>query len=194
MEGIVLPFTPDSVEYGVEFTPRGEKVLNLLSFSEGEDALSSQDTIVANRPYLASVYAPFAKVPVTFVAKGKSTAEEFVYDVNYTPAAEEISARGGMFTLRGSFDGIADIAEAYVLDEAGVAFSRVVADSVAALRPFSVYANANVADAPASLAVGTHPIWVLNPVSSRVSGSKLYRSNTIDLASETPGRFNILHT
>ena len=83
--GIVLPFTPDSVEYGVEFTPRGEKVLNLLSFSEGEDALSSQDTIVANRPYLASVYAPFAKVPVTFVAKGKSTAEEFVYDVNYTP-------------------------------------------------------------------------------------------------------------
>ncbi len=185
--GIVLPFTPDSVKYGVEFTPRGEKVLNLLSFSEGEDALSSQDTIVANRPYLASVYAPFAKVPVTFVAKGKSTAEEFVYDVNYTPAAEEISARGGMFTLRGSFDGIADIAEAYVLDEAGVAFSRVVADSVAALRPFSVYANANVADAPASLAVGTHPIWVLNPVSSRVSGSKLYRSNTIDLASETPG-------
>lgn len=186
-KGIVLPFAPTEVTYGAEFNKRGDSApLTLLTFgSEADATMTRAETILPNRPYLASVYAPFEKVPVTFSATGRSTAEEFVYDVNYSPIAEEICARGGEFTLYGGFNGVKDGIDAlYVLDGNGVAFNRVDA-SETAVAPFSVYACGNTAAAAESFTVGTHPVWVFDPTATKESGSKLYRSNTVGLASQT---------
>ncbi|MDE5953098.1 MAG: chitobiase/beta-hexosaminidase C-terminal domain-containing protein, partial [Duncaniella sp.] len=186
-KGIILPFTPDSVVYGEEFVPRGGKVINLLTLNSDEDAaFTSADSIVANRPYLANVHAPFAKVPVTFIAGGKTSDSEIVYDVAFTPLAEEMSVRGSEFSLYGAYATDNDNADVYTLDENGVAFRRAVADSVA-VSPFSVFVRPNVALASDSVAVGLHPVWVFNPAPANDNGFKLYRSGSVELLSETAG-------
>lgn len=186
-KGIILPFTPDSVVYGEEFVPRGGKVINLLTLNSDEDAaFTSADSIVANRPYLANVHAPFAKVPVTFIAGGKTSDSEIVYDVAFTPLAEEMSVRGSEFSLYGAYAADNDNADVYTLDENGVAFRRAVADSVA-VSPFSVFVRPNVALASDSVAVGLHPVWVFNPAPANDNGFKLYRSGSVELLSETAG-------
>ncbi|MDE5672064.1 MAG: leucine-rich repeat protein, partial [Duncaniella sp.] len=186
-KGVILPFAPDSVAYGEEFVPRGEKVLNLLTLnSEEGDTFTSADSIVANRPYLANLHAPFAKVPVTFIAGGKTSDSEIVYDVAFTPLAEEMSVRGSEFSLYGAYAADNDNADVYTLDENGVAFRRAVADSVA-VSPFSVFVRPNVALASDSVAVGLHPVWVFNPAPANDNGFKLYRSGSVELLSETAG-------
>ena len=69
--GIVLPFTPTEFEFGKEFTPRDNDGISLISFAdENAETLTPVDTIKANHPFLANVYAPFESVPVTFSATG----------------------------------------------------------------------------------------------------------------------------
>lgn len=186
-KGVILPFAPDSVAYGEEFVPRGEKVLNLLTLnSEEGDTFTSADSIVANRPYLANLHAPFATVPVTFIARGKSADSEIVYDVNYTPLAEEMSVNGRGLTLYGAYGADNDKSDVYVLDENGVAFRRAATDSVA-VTPFSVFVCPSETQLPDSVAVGSHPLWVFNPAPANDNGFKLYRSGSVELLSETAG-------
>lgn len=187
-KGILLPFAPTSVEYGKEFTPRVENPLTLLSFSDATaDRLTACSAIEANRPYLASVHAPFDMVPVRFSAKGTSTLEEFVFDVPFTPSPEEIKAEGKDFVLWGSFDGSVTSDNIYTLDENGIAFSSSAPDALRTVSPFGAYMCAVDADAASTFAIGTHPVWVYDPVSTRESGEKLYRSSKIDLTTKTVG-------
>ncbi len=185
-KGIVLPFDADlaSVGYDKEFAPRGE-VLSLLSFTgKDSETMTSQTAVKANTPYLASINAPFENVAVTFSATGKSTTDNFVYDINSTPGAEEICAPGKDYTLYGGFNGVKNGGETiYTLDEKGVAFNRAEIDDEPEVGPFSVYACANNAEAAASFEVGTHPLWVFEPTSG--TANEIYRSTGIELSSKT---------
>lgn len=185
--GLILPFTPDTFVYGEEFTPRTENALTLLSLNGSEDnAFTAAEGIVANKPYLANVHAPFAKVPVTFIATGKSSDNETVYDVAFTPVAEGMSIRGSEFTLYGAYNDDNDMTNAYVLNENGTSFRHIDADSVTS-SPFSVFVRPNGAVSADSIPVGTHPVWVFNPASANDNGFKLYRSETVKLSTETAG-------
>lgn len=187
-KGIVLPFTPDTVEYVKEFTPRGGNPLGLLSFSDASgETLTPSDNIEANRPYMASICAPFDSIPVRFIAKGRSTSGESVYDVPFTPSPEDIRADGSDFVLLGSFDGSVTDNDIYTLDDNGISFRRAVADSVNAVRPFSAYLRAVASDAPDTFNVGIHPVWVCDPVSSIKPEEGLYRSSRVDLSTGTAG-------
>lgn len=185
---ILLPFSPTAIEYGKEFTPRGENPLTLLTFADiSNEELTQSSVIEANRPYLASVCAPFDTINVRFIAKGKSSADEFVYDVPFTPAEEDLKAEGRNFTLFGSFDTSVKKDEIYKLDENGIAFNRVSVDTISNVAPFGAYMCANTPDAPATFNVGTHPVWVYNPFSTKESGASMYRSSKIDLSTKTSG-------
>ncbi|MDE6187144.1 MAG: chitobiase/beta-hexosaminidase C-terminal domain-containing protein, partial [Duncaniella sp.] len=185
--GLILPFTPDTFVYGEEFTPRTENALTLLSLNGSEDnAFTAAEGIVANQPYLANVHAPFAKVPVTFIATGKSSDNETVYDVAFTPVAEGMSIRGSEFTLYGAYNDDNDMTNAYVLNENGTSFRHIDADSVTS-SPFSVFVRPNGAVSADSIPVGKHPVWVFNPASANDNGFKLYRSETVKLSTETAG-------
>lgn len=187
-KGFALPFAPTAVEYGEEFAPRGENPLSLLSFADAADGkLTPCSVIEANRPYLANVHAPFDTLSVRFIAEGKSTPDEFVYDVPFTPSPEEIKAAGKDFILFGSFDGSANADNIYTLDENGIAFTPAVSDNLRKVAPFDTYMCAVAPEASASFVVGTHPVWVFNPVSSREAGKGLYRSSKIDLSTKTAG-------
>ncbi len=186
-KGIILPFTPDEIVYGEDFTPRGEKVLNIMSFSSESDAsLSNAEKIVANTPYFANMHAPFGKVTVTFSAKGKSTGDQLEYDITTSPQPEALKAIGSGFTLYGSFNGRSVGSTPYLINETGSALTKADEPS-ATIAPFSVYACANDASSPAVFNIGSHPIWVVEPESSKESGSKLYRSERIELTSQTEG-------
>ncbi|MCM1331007.1 MAG: C10 family peptidase [Bacteroides sp.] len=185
-KGIVLPFAPSSFEFGKEFTQRGEKPLTLRSFTdETAEIMTEVDAIKANHPYLASVYAPIDTIPVTFHATGLSTESEIVYDVPFTPASEEINARGKNFSLYGCYDSGNATGDIYALDKNGIAF--VMTDDNSNAVPFSTFLRANGSNTPDSFNVGTHPVWVFNPTASKESGSKLYRSSKIELTSTTDG-------
>ncbi len=186
-KGLVIPFTPDSCIYGKDFTPRRGEVLSMLSFENEEaETMSPQTMIVANRPFMANVCAPFDSVPVTFVARGKSSSEEFVYDVEFTPTPHELKACGKGMTLYGSYDGTLAEEEIRVLDANGALFVGRGSAEASEVGPFSTYLAADDASAD-SLAVGEHPLWVFDPVPSKASGSKLYRSSTVALESKTSG-------
>lgn len=186
-KGIILPFTPDEIVYGEDFTPRGEKVLNIMSFSgESDSSLSPAENIVANTPYFANMHAPFESMSVTFSAKGKSTGDQLEYDITTSPQPEELKATGSGFTLYGSFNGKSVQSSPYLINDDGSALSKAV-ESSSAVAPFSVYACADDVSSPAVLNIGNHPLWVFDPKSSRESGSKLYRSELIDLTSQTKG-------
>lgn len=187
-KGIVVPFMPTSVEYGKEFSPRGENPLTLMSFADAADtALSVCDVIEANRPYLASVCAPFDTIPVRFVAKGKTADGELVYDVPFTPSPEEIRADGKDFCLYGSFDGSGVDGQVYMLDDKGMVFRKISDSSASEAVPFGTYLRAVGLSASDEFSIGLHPVWVHDPVSTRKSGESLYRSSLVDLSSATPG-------
>lgn len=187
-KGIVLPFAPTAFELGEEFAPRRENPFTLLSFaSVADDRLMPCESLEANIPYLASVYAPYDTVPVRFIATGQSTADDYVYDVPFTPAPEDIRTDGHDFTLLGTFDGSVISGNIYSLDSDGIAFRRVNTDSLNIVKPFETYLHAVSAGAPDSLNVGTHPVWVYNPESSIKSGDMLYHSSKVDFSTKTDG-------
>ena len=184
---IMLPFQPTEMTIGEKIAEREGSGLHLLSF-DGEDAeqLTAQSSILPNRPYLANVCAPFASVPVTFTATARvQDGESVVYDVPFTPVPEETVAAGKEFSLYGSYDGQTRPVAYLMLNEEGSRFQAVDSDSVAAVKPFSAYLVANDGIDKAEMAVGEHPLWIHNPESAGVGGTKLYRSGKIDIASAT---------
>lgn len=187
-KGIVLPFAPTKVEYVEKFTPRGENPLTLLSFSDtSDDKFAVCTDIEANRPYLASVCAPFDMVSVRFSAVGQSASDNSVYDVPFTPSPEEIKANGRDFTLFGSLDGSVAADVVYTLDESGTMFSRVGPDVVCSVSTFGTYMCPTTPDTADTFTVGTHPVWVYEPVPTIKPEEKLYRSSRIDLSTKTAG-------
>lgn len=184
--GLIVPFTPDSISYGIEFTPRSGNPLTLLSFEEGEEWLTPSAAIEANRPYLANVHAPADTVAVTFIAKGKSTEDTVVYDVPFTPSDEELASGNDNYTLYGVYtSGSVSADNSYMTDSVGATFSRVAPDSAAVVAPFAVYLRHGDASAPASLQIGNHAVWVFEPCQVDSYGSMRYRSELVELASAT---------
>lgn len=187
-KGIMLPFAPEGMEYGVEFASRKGSGLSLVSF-DGEDSLvmTSQDSILPNRPYMASVSAPYSEVPVTFYAEGQSLSDSIVYDVPFTPIPEELVAKGKDYSLYGSFDGEMRAVTCYALNEKGDSFERVEGEGSVGFLPFSVYLGANGSVTAHEFRIGSHPFWVFDPVASKEDGSVLYRSDKIELSTQTEG-------
>lgn len=184
---IILPFQPTEMKIEAEFGQRNGSGIHFLSF-DGEDAveLTEQSALLPNRPYLANVCAPFASVPVTFTAKARvQDGDEIVYDVTYTPVPEELVAVGKDFSLYGSYDGQTRPLVCYNLNEDASKFIRHDDSESASVMPFSAYLVANEGSNKAEMAIGRHPVWVYDPVSVGVNGTKLYRSNLIDMATAT---------
>lgn len=183
--GIMLPFSPTAHVYGKEIPAREGSGLTLLSF-DGADAsaLTSADKIVANRPYMAHVSAPYSSVPVTFYADAFEGREDGSFDVPFTPVAEETLAAGKDYTLYGSYDSYTRSGSVFTLNAQGDAFEPT--DSVATLAPFSAYIIA--ADGvSAPLSIGQHPVWVRDPESTIAADSILSRADLITLDCLTPG-------
>ncbi|MDE5883330.1 MAG: leucine-rich repeat protein, partial [Muribaculaceae bacterium] len=185
---IMLPFQPTSVTIGEQFPNREGSGLHILSFDDEEsEVLTEQMEFLPNRPYLANVAAPFSTVPVTFTAVARQQdGDEVIYDVPFTPVPEETVAVGKEFSLYGSYDGQTRPVACYMLNEQGSTFvSPVDAAKAKTVKPFSAYLTANYATDKAEIEVGEHPIWVMDPQSAGVTGTKLYRSNKIELESLT---------
>ena len=170
------------MKVGAEFGERQGSGIHFISF-EGEDSeeLTEQTEILPNRPYLANVCAPFASVPVTFTASARN--EEGSFDVPFTPVPEELVAVGKEFSLYGSYDGQTRPVVCYSLNEDASMFIRPEGDESVAVPSFSAYLVANEGTDKAEMTIGKHPIWVREPAS--LAGTKLYRSNLIDIASAT---------
>lgn len=185
--GLIVPFVPDLISYGIEFTPRSENPLSLLSFEEGEEWLTSSAAIKANHPYLANVHAPADQVAVTFIAKGKSTEDTMVYDVPLTPSDEELVSCNDGYTLYGAYTSGCVSADnnCYVTDSIGATFSRVSSHSVSAISPFAVYLRPRDISSLESLTIGNHAIWVFEPRQADIYGSSRYRSELVELTSAT---------
>ncbi|MDE6379496.1 MAG: leucine-rich repeat protein [Muribaculaceae bacterium] len=186
---IMLPFQPNDWKFGADFSDREGSGLQLLSF-DGEDAveLTRQTEFLPNRPYLANVSAPFASVPVTFTAKARVQEEgEVIYDVPFTPVPEDLVAVGRDFSLYGSYDGQTRPVVCYALNEEGSRFVRPASDEEnVVVTPFSAYVVANDGVDKEELVVGNHPLWIHEPISTGVAGTKLYRSEKIEMASASP--------
>lgn len=184
--GIMLPFSPTKWEYGVEFPEREGSGLALVSFSdENAEKMTPQTKLEANRPYLANVSAPFKSVPVTFYAETASTEDEFVYDVPVTPVPEEAVAVGKSYSLYGSYDGETSIGVCYGLNETADSFVRPAEGETAVVGAFGAYLRAND-DAAADIhVIGEHDLWICEPEGAGVSGTKLYRSDKIEMVSPT---------
>ena len=183
---VMLPFTPTDMVIGEEFDAREGSGVHFVTFANEEDeVLTSPTEMLPNRPYLANVCAPFASVPVTFTASAREQVEgeAVVYDVPFTPVPEETVAVGKEFSLYGSFDGQTRPVEIYLLNENGSAFIRSEATDSVTVKPFSAYLVANEGTVKTEMAVGEHPLWIHNPASAGVAGTKLYRSGKIELAS-----------
>ena len=183
---VMLPFTPTDMVIGEEFDAREGSGVHFVTFANEEDeVLTSPTEMLPNRPYLANVSAPFASVPVTFTASAREQVEgeAVVYDVPFTPVPEETVAVGKEFSLYGSFDGQTRPVEIYLLNENGSAFIRSEATDSVTVKPFSAYLVANEGTVKTEMAVGEHPLWIHNPASAGVAGTKLYRSGKIELAS-----------
>ncbi len=180
---IMVPFAPTDIEFGEEIGDREGSGLHLLSFDdENSEVLTAQTSVLSNRPYLANICAPYASVPVTFTAKTHGV--EGVYDVPFTPVPEETVAVGKIYSLYGSYDGETRLGELYVLNKEGSKFIRVANDE-SSVAPFSAYLCANNSVAASEMAIGEHPLWIYNPASAGVAGTKLYRSSQIELATES---------
>ncbi|MDE6512070.1 MAG: leucine-rich repeat protein, partial [Muribaculaceae bacterium] len=198
---IMLPFQPTEMKLGAEFAERVGSGINIVSF-DGEDSevMTPQTTILPNRPYLANVCAPFASVPVTFTASARVSVQDegeeevewseeesktVEFDVPFTPVPEDLKAEGKEFTLYGSFDGQTRPVVCYALNEDASKFVRPVDSESVAVTPFSAYLVANEGTVKSEMAIGEHPLWVREPASIGVAGTKLYRSSKIELASST---------
>lgn len=185
---IMLPFKPTGMEFGEKIGEREGSGLHILSF-DGENAemLTAQNEILPNHPYLANICAPYASVPVTFYASARKQVEgeDIVYDVPFTPVPEELVAVGKEFSLYGSYDGQTRPMVCYALNEDASKFIRPTATDDVTVNCFSAYLVANEGTAKSEIAIGEHPLWIREPAPAGVSGTKLYRSNLIDLASPT---------
>lgn len=187
-KGIMLPFTPTKMEYGVEFANREGSGITVVSFdSEDAETMTAQNGMKANHPYLANVSAPFVSVPVTFYAEANPEAEEGQYDVPFSPVPEETVAVGKNFSLFGSYDGQTVLGTCLALNEDASAFFVPAEEDSVAVRPFDAYLRANDGVALNEFTVGGHSYWVCDPMAAGVSGSKLYRSGLIEIASPTKG-------
>ncbi|MDE5877660.1 MAG: C10 family peptidase [Muribaculaceae bacterium] len=178
--GIILPFTPTGWEIvGKEYeydNKRGSKPYFVSFDNEEAEKLTEQNEFVANRPYLASVAAPFEFVPVTFYAKGAV--------IPITPMTDSIMVKGKNFSLIGSFDGETTIGTCYELNKDGNSFVLPEADK-ATVRPFGAYLRANNNAGIQKLEIGEHPLWIFDPIAAGPGGTKLYRSGKVELDSET---------
>ncbi len=184
---LILPFQPTEMKLDAEFAERVGSGIHIVSF-DGADAetLTEQTTLHPNVPYLANVCAPFASVPVTFTASARvQEGENIVYDVPFTPVPEELVAAGKEFSLYGSYDGQTRPVVCYALDEDASKFVRPVDSENVEVAPFSAYLVANEGTDKVEMAIGEHPIWVREPVSTGVAGTKLYRTSKIEIASPT---------
>ncbi|MDE6479396.1 MAG: chitobiase/beta-hexosaminidase C-terminal domain-containing protein, partial [Muribaculaceae bacterium] len=197
---IMLPFQPTEMKLDAEFANREGSGINILSF-DGEDAevMTPQTALLPNRPYLANVCAPYASVPVTFTASARvrvqedsaeeegadeeTTAVEF--DVPFTPVPEETVAVGKEFSLYGSYDGQTRPVVCYALNEDASKFVRPDDSESVTVKPFSAYLVANEGTVKSEMAIGEHPIWVREPESAGIAGTKLYRSDKVDMATPT---------
>ena len=186
--GIMLPFTPTSMEYGVEIGEREGAGIHLLSF-DGEDSetLTAQTAIVANHPYLVHVSAPYESVPVTFKAAARTDAEEGTYDIPFTPVPESLVAVAKNFSLYGSFDGETTTGECYAMDADKSKFVRPTENDSIKVGIFDAYLCANHGSNIEEFAIGEHPLWVVDPSSATVGGTQLYRSESITLTTPTNG-------
>ncbi|MDE6548143.1 MAG: chitobiase/beta-hexosaminidase C-terminal domain-containing protein, partial [Muribaculaceae bacterium] len=64
-------------------------------------------------------------------------------------------------------------------------FIRPEAAGEVSVMPFSAYLVANAGIDEAEMTIGDHPLWIREPASVGVGGTKLYRSGKIELASPT---------
>ncbi|MDE5848780.1 MAG: C10 family peptidase, partial [Muribaculaceae bacterium] len=181
---IMLPFQPTEMIIGEEFADRAGSGINIISFS-GEDAeeMTAQAELLPNYPYLANVCAPFAIVPVTFTASARN--EEGKFDIPFTPVPEDLKAEGKEFTLYGSYDGQTRPVVCYALSDDSSKFVRPADGETVSVMPFSAYLVANAGVDKAEMTIGEHPLWIHDPASTGVAGTKLYRSGKIELASKT---------
>ncbi len=187
---IILPFQPTEMKLGIDLdniADREGKGINLISFdSEDAEVMTNQTSLKPNRPYLANVCAPFASVPVTFTASARvQEGEDIVYDVPFTPVPEELVAAGKEFSLYGSYDGQTRPVVCYALNEDASKFVRPEDSENVEIAPFSAYLVANDGTAKTEMAIGDHPLWVREPASTNIGGTKLYRSDKIELATPT---------
>ncbi|MBD5310826.1 MAG: leucine-rich repeat protein, partial [Bacteroides sp.] len=178
--GIILPFTPTNWEIvGDEYkydNKRGSQPYFVSFDNEDSETLTEQKEFEANRPYLASVAAPFTFVPVTFYAEGTT--------VPITPMTDAITTKGKNFSLIGSFDGETTIGTCYELNENSDAFVST-GERKATVRPFGAYLLANGGSNIEKFEIGEHPLWIFDPIPGGVSGTKLYRNGKVELTSET---------
>ncbi|MDE5796922.1 MAG: leucine-rich repeat protein, partial [Muribaculaceae bacterium] len=187
-KGLMLPFAPTSMEYGVEFAEREGSGLNLVSFTDStSQTMTVQNAILANRPYLANVAAPFSTVPVTFYANTTWDEEKGVYDVPSTPAPEETAATGKDFSLYGSFNGETAIGVCYMLNDNASSFVVPSEGETVAVTSFDAYLRANEGVSDTEFTIGEHNLWIFDPVAIGVSGTKLYRNGKIEIGSDTKG-------
>ncbi len=186
-KGLMLPFTPTGMEFGVEFGNRAGSGLKIVSFANpGDTEMTHIETLEANTPYMAHVVAPFESVPVTFYAEtihqgenAGAVADE--YDLIYTPNPEELYKEGKDFTLYGSFNGESILGSALGLNEEG---SHFIATAEAAVPgAFSAYLTANKGTEATELAIGEHAVWVNEPAGA--NGTQLYRGDKVELVSST---------
>ncbi|MDE6339537.1 MAG: chitobiase/beta-hexosaminidase C-terminal domain-containing protein, partial [Muribaculaceae bacterium] len=170
------------MKLGEVFADRVGSGIHIISF-DGEDAeeMTEQSALLPNHPYLANVCAPFASVSVTFV--GEARNEEGKFDVPFTPVPEETVAVGKNFSLYGSYDGQTRPVVCYALNEDASKFIRPVESEKVTVMPFSAYLVANEGVNLDEMAIGEHPLWIREPASK--VGTKLYRSNLVDIASST---------
>lgn len=185
---LMLPFRPTGMEFGEKIGDRAGSGIHILSF-DGEDAemLTAQTEILPNHPYLANFCAPYASVPVTFYAAGKQQVEgeETVYDVPFTPVPEELVAVGKEFSLYGSYDGQTRPVVCYALNEDASKFVRPSATGDISVNFFSAYLVANEGTTKAEMAIGEHPLWIHEPAAAGLGGTRLYRSDLIEIVSPT---------
>ncbi|MDE6512148.1 MAG: chitobiase/beta-hexosaminidase C-terminal domain-containing protein, partial [Muribaculaceae bacterium] len=87
--------------------------------------------------------------------------------------------------LYGSFDGQTRPVVCYALNEEASKFIRPEDSERVEVTPFSAYLVANPGTVKSEMAIGEHPIWVREPESTGISGTKLYRTGKIEMASPT---------
>lgn len=185
-KGIMLPFTPTAMEYGVEFANREGSGISLVSFDDASaEVMTPQDKIIANRPYMANVAAPYEFVPVTFSATTAVTEGGSAFDVPYSPVPEEAVSAGKAFSLYGSFDGDKAYGTCYILNETGDTFVLPAEDEEVTMHPFDAYLRANDGVEETEFTIGDHNVWIFDPEAGGVNGTKLYRTEKVEILSKT---------
>lgn len=194
--GIVLPFAPEKVSVdGVALTlgENGENSMSVYAFADSDaELLSQQSAIQANVPYLMRLNRDVAGVAeVAFKAAGVDAVD--VYDVPFTPVADEMVSEGKSFTLRGVYENKAVAEGDYLLDDEGAAFSlyddTLGHDDVA---PFSVYVRSNDPAAPDMLKIDHEPTSLLEEVISVDGGISMSRDGkTLVVIADSPRMLDI---